>query len=279
MELSLVVCTRNRGDQLHFALEHCARLQVEQPWELVVVDNGSTDGTSAVLKEFAQSFDGSVRLLFEPKPGLARARNTGWRAASGSIVAFTDDDCYPQADYLAQIHRCFEEASVGFLGGRVLLYDPEDYPITIQLLDRRVDLPPRSFVPPGLIHGANFAFRRDILEAIGGFDERFGAGTELFSAEDTDALARASAYGCRGAYDPRPVVFHHHRRRDLNEIRRLQRAYTIGGGAYWLKCALNPRVGYKYFLRWPNAMYRAGIRATAWYLTGAWRFIRAGTQR
>jgi GT2 family glycosyltransferase len=246
---------------------------------LLVVDNGSSDATPRVLAGFAASFRGTVRTLVEAKPGLARARNTGWIAAAGHIVVFTDDDCYPQPDYVDQILACFDEKPVAFIGGRVLLHDPEDAPITIQLLDRRIDLPAHSFVAPGLIHGANFAFRREALQAIGGFDERLGAGTKLFSAEDTDALARASARGFSGAYDPRPVVYHHHRRRNSAEVQDMRKAYTIGGGAYWLKCSLNPRVGYKYFLRWPRAMYRVGFRGTAWYLLGAWRFIWAAKAR
>ena len=71
--------------------------------------------------------------------------------------------------------RDFEEPWLGFVGGRVVLFDPTDFPITIQELDRREDVEPHAFVPAGLIHGANFAFRREVLEAIGGFDDEFGS--------------------------------------------------------------------------------------------------------
>ena len=99
---------------------------------------------------------------------------------------------------LDRIVGCFEEASLGFVGGRVLLFDPTDFPITIQELDHRVEIEPCAFVPAGLIHGANFAFRREVLEAIGGFDPGFGAGTPGFACEDVDAVARAAAAGWWG---------------------------------------------------------------------------------
>jgi glycosyltransferase involved in cell wall biosynthesis len=275
IDLSLVVCTRNRADQLHSALESYAALAYDGAWELVVVDNGSTDDTPALLRSFGEDFGGRMRVLCETQPGLARARNTGWRASSGRLVVFTDDDCYPQADYLVQVASCFQESPLAFLGGRVLLFDPQDYPITIQLLNHRVDLPPRSYIRPGLIHGANFAFLRDVLVSIGGFDERLGAGTELYCAEDTDALARASANGYTGAYDPRPVVRHHHRRRDLDEIARIRRGHAIGAGAYHLKAVLNPRLSLRYSLRWLVAIYRARIKGALWHMQGAWRFVKA----
>jgi glycosyltransferase involved in cell wall biosynthesis len=192
MDLSLVISTRNRAAQLEQALESYARLQYQGAWELVIVDNGSSDATPQLLEAFGRRFSGNVRVLQHARPGLGAARNVGWRAAGADIVAFTDDDCYPQQDYLARIDGCFSDPRYGFVGGRVLLHDPSDYPITIQLSDQLVEFPPKSYIAPGEVHGANFAFRRQALEAIGGFDERLGAGTKYYSAEDTDAMARVS---------------------------------------------------------------------------------------
>jgi glycosyltransferase involved in cell wall biosynthesis len=273
MDVSLVVCTRDRAGQLSSALTSFAQLVFQGAWELVIVDNGSQDDTPRILKEFARDFKGNVRLLQEANPGLARARNLGWRTANGQVIVFTDDDCYPQADLLEQAARAFAEERLGFIGGKVLLHDPEDLPVTIQTLDRRLNFRPRSFIPTGTIHGANFAFRRRVLEQIGGFDERFGAGTRLFAAEDTDALARTSAAGWWGAYQPTCVVSHHHRRRGLAELKKLQRGYYIGVGAYFIKCILNPRLCLKYLLRWPLIMRRAGLRAAFWHVKGAVRLL------
>ncbi len=273
MDISLVISTRNRAAQLERALDACARLQYEGTWELVIVDNGSSDATPQVLDAFGGRFTRHVRVLQHGRPGLAGARNVGWRAAGGDIVAFTDDDCYPQEDYLAHICGCFSDPRYGFAGGRVLLYDPADHPITIQLSDRQMDFPPRSYIAPGEVHGANFAFRRQALQAIGGFDERLGAGTKYHSAEDTDAMARVSAMGWWGLYDPAPVVSHHHRRRDAKELQWMRKAHGIGTGAYFIKCLANPALRGKYLFRWPNVMVRAGVRRSLWQLVGAWRFL------
>lgn len=203
--------------------------------ELIVVDNGSTDATHEVLECFAASAVLPVRIVHEAHAGLSNARNAGWRTAGGDIVAFTDDDCYPAADYLAALRDCFAQPDLGYVGARVLLYDRDDYPITIQPLNERVDIPAHSYVKPGLIHGANMAFRRAVLERIGGFDPALGAGTPCLSAEDTDALCRASAAGFAGAYDPRPVVYHHHGRRLQSQVDALLESYDVGRGALFFK--------------------------------------------
>ena len=273
MDLSLVISTRNRAAQLEQALESYARLQYQGAWELVIVDNGSSDATPQLLEAFGRRFSGNVRVLQHARPGLGAARNVGWRAAGADIVAFTDDDCYPQQDYLARIDGCFSDPRYGFVGGRVLLHDPSDYPVTIQLSDQRVEFPPKSYIAPGEVHGANFAFRRQALEAIGGFDERLGAGTKYYSAEDTDAMARVSAMGWWGLYDPAPTVSHHHRRREAKERQRMRKAHGIGTGAYFIKCLANPEMRRKYLFRWPNAMVRAGVRRSLWQVVGAWRFL------
>lgn len=237
--VSVVVCTRNRATELRQALDYWTRISAAIPWELILVDNGSTDATQDVIQQFASTTDIACRSVLEPRPGLSRARNRGWRAARAPVIAFTDDDCYPQPDYVSELWAGFGQPAIGYLGGQVLLYDPQDYPITIQTRAQRLDIPPRSFVRAGLVHGANMAARRTVLEAVGGFDEMLGAGTP-FPAEDVDFLSRASAAGFGGAYDPRPVVRHHHERRESAEIRQLQRAYDLGRGAYYAKGFLDP---------------------------------------
>jgi GT2 family glycosyltransferase len=274
VDISLVVCTRNRAGQLKQALARYGELAFPERSELVLVDNGSTDGTRAVIEEFQGRFAGRLRCAFEPEAGLARARNRGWRVATGGILAFSDDDCYPARDYLERVLECFRERPLGFLGGRVLLFDLEDADVGIQERLEPLDFQPRAYVRPGVIHGANFAFRREALESIGGFDERFGAGTRLYSAEDTDALARVSAAGWAGAYDPRPVVYHHHGRKAGADVARLERGYGIGAGAYHMKCLLNPRLTMPYAKGWAADVLDYP-RAAGWQLQGAAAYLMA----
>jgi glycosyltransferase involved in cell wall biosynthesis len=250
MDLSLVVCTRNRARQLSAALRSLAALRSTRPWELVLVDNGSTDETPHIIDRFRNHFGQAMVTLVHRRGGLGSARNAGWKAAAGEIIVFTDDDCYPAEDFLDAVALCFrEDARLGFVGGRVLLFDPTDYPITIQESTVRTEVRPGDFLPAGLIHGANLAARRAALEAVGGFDSRFGAGS-LFPCEDVDLLARISARGWHGAYDPRPVVYHHHCRKTCAEAERTMRHYDRGRGAYYTKCVLNPVLRKTYARHW-----------------------------
>ena len=193
---------------------------------------------------------------------MGLVRNTGWTHASGDIVAFTDDDCYPAKSFLESVATCFgENERIGFIGGRVLLYDPTDYRITIQEQTKRRLLQPRSFVPAGFIHGANLSFRRAALAAVGGFDSRLGYGTS-FVCEDVDIQARLLANGWYGAFDPRPVVYHHHGRKTRADADTLTKVYDHGRGAYYVKCLLNKQIRFTYLKNWLKLIRRQAFRTT-----------------
>ena len=99
-ELSVVVCTRNRIASLRRCVDALFSATTTRSWELVIVDNGSTDGTNEFLKSVTATrpYRPHVITVFEQTPGLAKARNKGWRAATAEIMAFTDDDCYEAAN-------------------------------------------------------------------------------------------------------------------------------------------------------------------------------------
>jgi glycosyltransferase involved in cell wall biosynthesis len=240
-EISVVICTRDRASQLRGALDACAAMLFDGAWEVVIVDNGSTDDTRAVIERMRPSFDGRLEAIDEPCRGLSAARNAGYRAARAPLVAFTDDDCYPAPDWLSQLKACLDtDPRLGFVGGQILLYDPADQPITILTHQQRRDYPARSVVQPGAVQGANLAVRRAALDEVCGFDVRLGPGTP-YVADDIDVLARILACGWTGAYDPRPVVFHHHRRQSKAEAAAVGRSYLKGAGAYYVKCLADSR--------------------------------------
>jgi GT2 family glycosyltransferase len=186
----------------------------------------------------------------EPRVGLSRARNKGWRAATGDIIAFTDDDCYVDPNYVDAIFEAFQEdLRIGFVGGRILLFDATDYKITINESEVRQEFRPRIFVPTGAVQGANFAFRKTVLQRIGGFDERLGAGTP-FPSEDIDMVASALWSGVIGVYDPRPLVYHHHGRKTWQEALMLMRTYDAGRGAYYAKYVMRSDSRCIYLREW-----------------------------
>src|SRR5215470_13364473 len=131
MDLSVIVCTRNRATQLATALNHWARLAPKSSWEIILVDNGSTDLTPQVIANAQQRISVS-RAVLETRIGLGAARDRGWREARGAIVAFTDDDCYPSPGYVDDLVEAFRcSPDVGYMGGRILLWDEDDARLTI----------------------------------------------------------------------------------------------------------------------------------------------------
>lgn len=278
--LSLVVCTRDRAAHLD---PFCAALQAlrcAEPWEIVLVDNASRDATRQRLDLFARGSPVPTRVVHEPRPGLGAARNAGVRASAAPLVAFTDDDCYPEPDYLDAVLRVFADPAVDYMGGRIRLHDAADDPITTRDVDEPTPLPPYSFVPAGLIQGANMAVRRDVLLSIGLFDPQLGPGTP-FCNDDVDLVARASLAGHGGGYFPEPSVLHHHRRRSAGAVAALRRTYDRGRGAYYGKRVLDgpARLRYVKELWWS---LRGPSRATAFReLGGALRYAvhRATSQR
>ena len=151
-----------------------------------------------IVKHFAAKFSRLIRFVSEPKRGLANARNAGCRTAKSSISVFTDDDCYPSADYLDAVSLCFsEDPRLGSIGDRVLPWHADDCRVTIQGSLNRVIFAPPSFIPAGMIQGANFACKRAAIEDAGGFDPRFRPGA-LFNAEEVELLARISSAGVGG---------------------------------------------------------------------------------
>lgn len=233
-QVTVVVCTRNRAEFLPTFLDSLSKISTFISWEIVFVNNSSSDSTQQLLEDFAANVSIPVHIVFESLPGLGRARNAGWNIAQADIITFTDDDCYPQQDFIDQIWSEFQDQAVGFVGGRVELYDSQDLPITIKVDKVEKFFPAYTFIGPGHLHGANFSFRKQLLKNINGFDSFMGSGTP-FPAEDCDAVYRALNSGCNGKYSPNIVVYHHHRRKTELDRIKIEQSYLAGRGAFYIK--------------------------------------------
>ncbi len=244
VDISLIICTKDRCNQLHRCLQTIRSLVFDRPWELILVDNGSVDETAAVISEFASTTSVPVQYVYELKPGLGNGHNSGVKRARGEILAFTDDDCYPAPDYLENLWRAFGNELVGYLTGRILLHDPDDYPITINEATTPTTFHPGSYLVAGSFQGANMAFRRQVLRDINGFDPLFGPGAP-FNTEDVDAAARASDRGWLGQYCPEVLIRHHHGRK-FSDIPALRKSYAIGRGGYEMKLLLKGHQGRRF---------------------------------
>jgi glycosyltransferase involved in cell wall biosynthesis len=280
--VSVVMATRNRAPQVALAIESFRAIRTGHAWELIVVDNASTDGTWEVIESARR--EQALQSLRLPEPGLCRAQNAGARLARAAIIAFIDDDCYPENDYIDRLVEAFDDPQVSFIGGRVLLHDPQDLPITIQTRETPIELRPGTPLEPGLMHGANLAFRTDVFHRVGGYDERLGPGSPCRSGGDWELMLRTLAEGFAGRYDPRPTVRHHHGRRRLDEQRSLERRYDFGRGAVYMKTLLAGgahranlcwlRRSIRETIRAPRRDLR-NVRARGRELMGACRFLLA----
>ncbi|WP_220456281.1 glycosyltransferase, partial [Curtobacterium sp. ME26] len=265
---SVVLCTRDRADQLAAALRSV--LAVDHPdLEVVVVDNAPSDDATRRLVT-APGTDPRVRYVLEPVPGLSSARNAGVRAARGEVVAFTDDDVVVDPGWLRALASGFARGEdVVCVSG--LVASGELRTPAQRWFDERVtwsrNLTPRVFrlsAPPAdrplfpfsvgdYGTGANFAVRRDAVLALGGFDEALGVGTVTGGGEDIDMFARVVLDGSALVVEPSALVWHRHRA-DLAALRTQAVGYGTGLGAWLTKTALRPRTLGMALVRAPRAL-------------------------
>lgn len=248
---SIVVPSRNRSPRVAGFLEALGRIDYpHEDWELIFVDNGSTDDTKDAFRDAIATLPIRSTYVEEPHPGINRARNRGVQCSRYEIVVFTDDDCYPRADLLRAYHDEYAAGDVGFIGGRVSLPEHAGTRLSLQEQPTSEEIPPRSFLRAGLIHGANMSIRRDVLERQGLFDPRFGTGGDFLSAADVELLARLSFAGVAGRYSPRPVVWHDRGWMSPEAIAHVRRHYDIGRGAYYMRMVMEPSARLTYLKHW-----------------------------
>ncbi|GAA2562879.1 glycosyltransferase family 2 protein [Mycolicibacterium diernhoferi] len=275
--ISIVLCTRERPEDLAGAL--ASLRTVDYPdFEIVVVDNApSTDATERIV---AAAGDPRVRRIVEPVAGLSNARNCGLRAARHDIVAFTDDDVVVDPYWLQALARGFERSEdvacvCGMVPSGELRTTAQVYfdqrvswaatltPRTYSLAEPPPDLPLFPFQVGIYGTGANFAMRRSAATAVGGFDEALGAGTSTKGGEDIDMFFRLVAAGHTLVNEPAAIVWHRHRS-DGAALLIQARGYGLGLGA-WLTKVFTDRVHRRLALRVARKQFRSSLRAGADY--------------
>ena len=233
MDVSLILCTKNGGDKLNKCLAAIEGLDAAV-LDCHLVDNGSTDGVSyEALHRFAAASRFDVRVYQTFKRGNSAGRNVAIPHASGQLVLFIDDDCYPDPSFVADWVQVFQEPGVGYASGTIAPFDRNYSYESCNEYPHDRYMAPRQFVWRGFMTGSNMALSKACLNSIGLFDERLGAGTP-FAAEDWDMSLRASAKGWKGRYSPVPRVAHDHRRTE-DEAAGRWRFYDYGAGAVYAK--------------------------------------------
>jgi glycosyltransferase involved in cell wall biosynthesis len=216
MDASVVICTYNRAASLRRTLESLSRMSVPEglEWEVVVVDNGSGDGTRAVVEEFGKSGRLPVVYLLEEKQGKSHALNRGVARSRGRIVAFTDDDVVVGEEWLARIMGAFDRHEAACVGGRIRLRADRPFPdwlsrelkgqlAFLDLGDREISLSEPT------LWGANLAVRAEAFERYGRFDTTMGpVAGKLYDSEDVEFVSRIIKAGAGAMYLPGIEVTH-----------------------------------------------------------------------
>ncbi len=234
--ISVIVCTRNRPEAIAVCIEKILNCP-DKDFEIIVVDNAPDNN---LTREAVQRFP-NVKYVLEPRKGLDIARNTGARHASGSIIAYTDDDVSVNGDWIEQLRTCFNDPMTMAVTGLVL---PSSLDYEPQYLFEKNWGFNKGYVPKVFDHnyfkmhykygmpvwkigaGANMAFRSQVFQFAGGFDERLDVGASGCSG-DSEMWHRIIAEGWTCRYFPHLVVHHQHRK-TKEELRKQLFAYMRG---------------------------------------------------
>ena len=202
-KVSVVVCTYNGAPTIDETLRHVARLNYPD-YEIIVVNDGSTDATRRMVGKHKTR---GVRLISTSNRGLASARNAGLAAATGEIVAYLDDDAYPDPDWLLYVATAFRDMEYGGFGGPNIV--PADDGLIAQCVAHAPGGPTHVLLcdrEAEHIPGCNMAFKKSALEAIGGFDTKYRA-----AGDDVDICWQLQEHGWKLGYHPGALVWHHRR--------------------------------------------------------------------
>lgn len=213
-KISVLVCTKNGSPTLKSCLEALGK-QNYPDYEVLVIDDGSTDATPQIAQSYTH-----VRYVYQEHTGLSAARNRGMNEAQGDLLAYTDDDCIPDEDWLIHVQNAFVDERCVAAGGPNLPPAPRNHtescvavapgaPSHVLLDDMEAEHLP----------GCNLVIRKAALRAIGGFREEFTS-----AGDDVDVCWRLQAHGGKLRFVPSAVVWHH-RRRTVGAYLRQQRGY------------------------------------------------------
>jgi cellulose synthase/poly-beta-1,6-N-acetylglucosamine synthase-like glycosyltransferase len=267
---TVIVATRDGEATLRACLE--SLLVLDYPdLEVIVVDSASRgDAVRELVSAMQRDRGPHVAYVREDRPGVALAHNRGLEHASGSIVAFTDDDVTVDRLWLAQIAHAFEEGpDVCCVTGLILPAELESP--AQRLIDgywayskgfarrvfdarRQSGQPLHPYTAGVFGSGANMAFRTDALRALGGFDPALGTGSPALGGDDLAAFFDVVEAGHRLVYEPTAVVWHRHRPDDAS-LRRQAYEYGVGLSAYLTKAVVDqPRRMLEMSVRAPRAL-------------------------
>ncbi|NOR70195.1 MAG: glycosyltransferase, partial [Methylomarinum sp.] len=220
---SIIICSYNRSENLAECFSCLERQALSMPiqWEVLLVDNNSSDNTKKTIEDRRQHSSLNIRYIFEPEQGLSYARNKGIEEAKGTYLIFIDDDIRVTEKWLQSIVSTFKEYDCDAVGGRIHIESPSSLPAWITpdmygFLGHQ-DFGTQAHQMDGIKEfpfGGNMAIHKRVISLIGHFNVEMGRkGTglikeELFKGEETDFFHRLAAKGGVFYYHPDALVFH-----------------------------------------------------------------------
>jgi GT2 family glycosyltransferase len=246
-KVSVVVCTYNGARHIRETAEALGKLDYPN-YEVVFVLDGSTDNTEAILSEF------DFEVISIENGGLSRARNVGLQRAQGEIVAYLDDDAYPDEHWLKYLAWSFLKTKHDGIGGPN--FPPPDDDFWALCVAHSPGGPNHVLLADDLaehIPGCNMAFRKAALERVGGFDRDF-----RIAGDDVDVCWKIQEYGGTLGFSPAAVVWHH-RRSSVSAYLRQQ--YNYGRAEAMLAAKWPEKFNAAGHVRWSGRIYGTG-RAT-----------------
>ena len=223
MDISLIICSYNRAHNLDACFKHllAQKNSADIAWELILVDNNSSDNTRTVVEKYANESALNIRYSFEAQQGLSFARNHGIALAEGTWVAFIDDDIRVSEVWLKTLHDTFQQYDCDAVGGRIHIESPQSLPQWISpdmygFLGHQ-DFGTQAHPMDGYNEfpfGGNMAVHRRVFDNIGVFNTQLGRrgegnkSDELFKGEETDFFHRLADTGGHFRYHPDLLVLH-----------------------------------------------------------------------
>ncbi len=209
--ISVIIPTYNRPDFLPNTIKSLLEQDFES-YEIIVVDNACLDNTKNIVE--SNSYQCSIRYICEPNIGLHNARHTGAKAASGDILLYIDDDVIADRNLLKEILKCYDNPSVGCVGGKILPKWEVEPPEWINLFPKwYLSILDDEDGPKEVqwIYGCNFSIRRNLLFEVGGFNpDAFGDKKMWWYRGDGEIglLKKVHDVGKKVIYNPKAVVWH-----------------------------------------------------------------------
>ncbi len=235
-KITVAIPTLDRPDGLLRCLEALLIQGTALPEEVLIIDQGNYQIGEKAINEVRSKSVIPIVHCSQAKLGLSAARNLASSQASHDIVAFTDDDCVPDPNWLASIERMLTSCpELDGVTGRILPLESEAaelFPISTRTSRKAATFQGHKF-PWDVGSGGNFAIKRAKLQRVGGYDERLGTGSAGKSAEDIDIFYRLLLAGTVIRYQPEVVIYHE--RQDAERLIRSFWNYSHGFGAFTAK--------------------------------------------